>query len=856
MPLPKTATIAARATEVYCEVWSVILQQFCQMAPIRTNDLKELCQLLPYLRQLLTCCACAGLLDNAMVSLACGHCYCFECQFREPLLKIHCRQCRGRTGLVSEKQLQLVVNCYKSMCHILGEELRKDPLALGSAVRSEPNNLESVLHSKEETDSLPSESKSKDEERVDLKIPDKVSVVDSGSTIDPITEIVREVEKGTKVSRAIFVIRPPSKYINAKVSIALKKEPIVNTSATSVETTRIPSPLTSKGEMEDCSLVKCCQNVVMNNGIKQGIDDKDLNSRSVRVVKRRRMRKKVHKTLTIKATAGTCISARPNMTTHPIMSTQKLNSYQRHSNAKRRKKKALTVASATPLLSLEMGETEMKASGSIVEIDMDNSECLQNHSIVPTSSHLAEMRRKSIHGQVRVKDLGVCVSCLDERYLNLTPDTITLLPQEQILHRLNDALAAAPSSRNTERSTFTPGQWKKATRKRVWGPFCRSVTVKRNGDDIAKMILLQTNAAKVRRRVRQKLKPAAKEGSMHPPLAITSPPLPIPPIPMQPVTSGDIPILEHIPILSGDGRNHVTDVDINWTEFSNLFESTDEEVVPALSTLGCYPPPHHLFQPPPLPSHDSELGPVLYGEFDSHALMHHRPCLQPPRPLPRPSHLPPLTHHHHSPHPPMMPFSPMMGPDNYFPPMNPGGIRPDLGGYSSPVTSMRAFSAGLGPEGVYHQRSPNHHHPGGGGFPFPNSGGGFSPVGRGGFPRGTPPTLMMVPKKKSNHSPMSDMVGKMKLKSPSTPTKNLLTTPAAQNKKQRRSPGYSEAGWRCRCGTNNVMFPEKVCAKGKCPCYSKGIACKNCLCRYCHNPFGPREQTGATSPVVTEVSSQ
>ena len=38
------------------------------------------------------------------------------------------------------------------------------------------------------------------------------------------------------------------------------------------------------------------------------------------------------------------------------------------------------------------------------------------------------------------------------------------------------------------------------------------------------------------------------------------------------------------------------------------------------------------------------------------------------------------------------------------------------------------------------------------------------------------------------------------------------------------------------------MFPEKVCAKGKCPCYSKGIPCKNCLCRHCHNPFNNEEE--------------
>jgi len=60
MPLPKTASIAARATEVYSEVWSAVLQQCWDMPPCRQGDLSDLSQLLPYLRQLLTCCACAG----------------------------------------------------------------------------------------------------------------------------------------------------------------------------------------------------------------------------------------------------------------------------------------------------------------------------------------------------------------------------------------------------------------------------------------------------------------------------------------------------------------------------------------------------------------------------------------------------------------------------------------------------------------------------------------------------------------------------------------------------------------------------------------------------------------------------
>ena len=50
---------------------------------------------------------------------ACDHHYCFECQFREPLLPIHCRQCRDRVGLVPALQLRTLVHCYHNLCHLL-----------------------------------------------------------------------------------------------------------------------------------------------------------------------------------------------------------------------------------------------------------------------------------------------------------------------------------------------------------------------------------------------------------------------------------------------------------------------------------------------------------------------------------------------------------------------------------------------------------------------------------------------------------------------------------------------------------------------------------------------------------------
>lgn len=181
MPLPKSCSMAARATEAYAEAWSVVLNECWGVAPHRDEPLPPLVQLLPFIRQLLTCCACAGLLEDAMISLSCGHCYCSKCQQGTPLLKIQCRQCKERTGLVVENQIRLVVNCYRHMCHILSDFLAEHP--------------NSTLHQGEFT----------------LAKNKEIPV-----GFNPVTEILVEVVEGVKVSRTVLFVLPPPKYLNPK----------------------------------------------------------------------------------------------------------------------------------------------------------------------------------------------------------------------------------------------------------------------------------------------------------------------------------------------------------------------------------------------------------------------------------------------------------------------------------------------------------------------------------------------------------------------------------------------------------------------------------------------------------------
>ena len=845
MPLPKTATIAARATEVYCEVWSVILQLVCQMSPTRAGDLTDLSQLLPYLRQLLTCCACAGLLDNAMISLTCGHCYCFDCQFREPLLKIQCRQCRERTGLVIESQLQLVVKCYKHMCYILGEELRRNPSVLGTPAKPEPKaELENLNKVELTLDEKNNEEVGIDEPKKDVVSKKKVLVMDP--YFNPITEIVKEVEMGTKVSRAILIIKPPSKYLNAKLTLIQKKEQTDVTQAV-------------KARKESISNVTRKRNNAMVLSQKLSKVRKTTNTKSRIHKKRVVLDKEVHA-----------------QDTTPRRRTKKLTSCRADSQGivyVRKKKSVGNHISSTGTDSM----ADTPTSGEEIDIGIVDQPTVAK---TPQSPNPKNYTR----GEIRVEELDVSIDCLSENYLNIRPRTVALLPQTEPAYLLSEVLnrlSAASSKEVSMKQTYVSEEWKGTVRKRKLNPLCPSVVVKRSREDIVKMVLLQSKAAKGKKRSRYKARqeqppplqlsiPMKKKASHkhkhqssapshHQSHSAPSPPPPPPPPPpsrTQPMPTHDIPIPDHIPILSNDGREDLLDADINWTEFSDFLESTDEESSSTLQSFGGFAP-----QPPTPQNHGIE--PVHFNNYGQGHLIH-SPFLPPPVP----PHMPPLPHH--GPHTPVMPYAAnmcppdippphenffhrVMGPENFLPH---GGMGPDGVGYphSTPMTPGRSYPPGMCPEPPY-QQSPAPHHPASH-FQTPELGGGYSPHQR--HFQGP----IIIPKHKGDRGNMSPIVTKMKIKSP-VQTKKFLApvsqTPTSpshslnQSTKKRRSPGYSEAGWRCRCGTNNVMFPEKVCAKGKCPCFTKRIACSNCLCRYCHNPFGGREHS-TNSPVKKTAS--
>ena len=118
MPLPRSAGVAACATEVYAMVLQNVLNLQAQHGD-GVEDAELLRSRLPYLRKLVSCCACSKILTEAMVSPICDHHYCYNCQFVEPEWPIRCRQCKERNGLESAQQIQMVVRCYHRLCFLL-----------------------------------------------------------------------------------------------------------------------------------------------------------------------------------------------------------------------------------------------------------------------------------------------------------------------------------------------------------------------------------------------------------------------------------------------------------------------------------------------------------------------------------------------------------------------------------------------------------------------------------------------------------------------------------------------------------------------------------------------------------------
>ncbi|KAM9826855.1 LOW QUALITY PROTEIN: E3 ubiquitin-protein ligase MSL2-like [Neosynchiropus ocellatus] len=129
------------ATSLYVSASRSVLQ--CD--PGDPRALAELCRLLPFFRQSVSCLVCGNLLRDpiAPVDSACQHYVCRGCKGQRMQLKPSCSWCKDYSRFQENRQLSLLVRCYRKLCRYITQS----PLAplIASAAGSSPD-LQAVLN--------------------------------------------------------------------------------------------------------------------------------------------------------------------------------------------------------------------------------------------------------------------------------------------------------------------------------------------------------------------------------------------------------------------------------------------------------------------------------------------------------------------------------------------------------------------------------------------------------------------------------------------------------------------------------------------------------------------------------------
>lgn len=125
------------ATTLYVSACRSVLQ--CD--PQDPQALAELYKLLPFFRQSLSCLACGNLLQDpiAPTNSSCQHYVCKACKGKKMMMKPSCSWCKDYEQFAENKQLCILVDCYRKLC----EYIAGSPLAphIASAVGESPDLL-------------------------------------------------------------------------------------------------------------------------------------------------------------------------------------------------------------------------------------------------------------------------------------------------------------------------------------------------------------------------------------------------------------------------------------------------------------------------------------------------------------------------------------------------------------------------------------------------------------------------------------------------------------------------------------------------------------------------------------------
>ncbi|RXM27417.1 E3 ubiquitin-protein ligase MSL2 [Acipenser ruthenus] len=125
------------ATALYVSACRSVLQ--CD--PRDPQSFTELYKLLPFFRQSLSCLVCGNLLQDpiAPTNSTCQHYVCKTCKGKKMMMKPSCSWCKDYEQFEDNKQLCILVDCYRKLCEYIAES----PLAqqIASAVGGSPDIL-------------------------------------------------------------------------------------------------------------------------------------------------------------------------------------------------------------------------------------------------------------------------------------------------------------------------------------------------------------------------------------------------------------------------------------------------------------------------------------------------------------------------------------------------------------------------------------------------------------------------------------------------------------------------------------------------------------------------------------------
>jgi len=127
------------ATFLYVEACKCMLS----VSEDKASSWTELFQLLPKLRQALTCRVCRGLLVEPYGSQSCEHYVCHGCLKKKRSLNPGCRWCLNMDVLVPDKQTKILLACYQKLCSFVTESRALSQLR---SQNGEYNAILAVVH--------------------------------------------------------------------------------------------------------------------------------------------------------------------------------------------------------------------------------------------------------------------------------------------------------------------------------------------------------------------------------------------------------------------------------------------------------------------------------------------------------------------------------------------------------------------------------------------------------------------------------------------------------------------------------------------------------------------------------------